>query len=509
MNVKETVRNTFFRTGITLAAGLILGWILFGRPDTPVQHVPHTEETHVWTCSMHPQIRQDKPGKCPLCAMDLIPLKKASSSSGADGADPDAILLSAEAVALAGIQTSVAGSGGGSPAREIRLYGTIQPNERLVHSQVSHINGRIEELYVNFTGEPVRSGQVIASVYSPDLQNVQQELLEAAKLRDVQPALLEAAREKLRQWKLSDGQIALIEQSGKVLPRMDIMANTDGIVIAKNVSQGDYVSRGSVLFSVADLSSVWAVFEAYEMDLSCLKTGGDITYTVQALPGKTFSGKITFIDPVLDRTSRTAGIRVETANIGGRLKPEMIADAIVRAPLEQGRITIPATAVLWTGKRSIVYVKQAGSDVPAFKLREIELGPALGDAYPVLSGLQEGEEIVTNGAFTVDASAQLEGKRSMMNDEASSAENRHLRMTVQGLCEMCKERIESAAKSLNGVSSASWDPDTRQLHLHINPSKATEEEISQKLAASGHDTDRHKAPDSTYNALPPCCKYRE
>ncbi|MDR1336594.1 MAG: efflux RND transporter periplasmic adaptor subunit, partial [Tannerella sp.] len=233
MNAKEIVKNTGFRTGIALVAGLILGWLLSGRPDVPSgQAVPdgtHTEEAHVWTCSMHPQIRQDKPGKCPLCAMDLVPLKKASSSSSAgDSADPDAILLSDEAVALADIRTAIVG-GGSPPVREIRLYGTIQPNERLVHSQVSHVSGRIEELHVNFTGESVRSGQVIAGVYSPDLQNMQQELLEAAKLRDVQPALLEAAREKLRQWKLSGEQIALVERSGNVLPLMDITANTDGI----------------------------------------------------------------------------------------------------------------------------------------------------------------------------------------------------------------------------------------------------------------------------------------
>jgi Cu(I)/Ag(I) efflux system membrane fusion protein len=290
-------------------------------------------------------------------------------------------------------------------------------------------------------------------------------------------------------------------------------------VIAKNVSQGDYVSRGSVLFSVADLSSVWAVFDAYETDLPGLKIGGDITYTVQALPGKTFSGKIAFIDPVLNRTGRTAGVRVETANAGGRLKPEMVADAIVRVSLEQGgdNVTVPATAVLWTGKRSIVYVKQAGSDIPAFKLREVALGPALGDSYLVLSGLKEGEEIVTGGAFTVDASAQLEGKRSMMNSEAvasgveaaASVQNRHLIIKVQGLCEMCKDRIERAAKSVNGVSSASWDSDTRQLHLDFDPAKTAKDEISRKIAASGHDTDSHKAVDSTYDALPECCKYRE
>jgi Cu(I)/Ag(I) efflux system membrane fusion protein len=531
MNTKTIFKNSYLRMGIALAAGLVLGWLIFGTPDIHERQTAHNHDhaedaPQVWTCSMHPQIRQDKPGKCPLCAMDLIPLKKVSSATD-DAVDPDALLLSDVAIALADIQTTLVRKG--NPVKEVRLYGTIRPDERHVHSQVSHINGRIERLLVNFTGESVRSGQVIASVYSPDLQNAQQELLEAAKLKDTQPALLDAAREKLRRWKLSDGQISLIEQSGKVSPLMDITANTDGIVVTRNVSQGDYVGQGSVLFSVADLSSVWAMFDAYEADLPYLKVGGDITYTVQALPGKTFSGKITFIDPVLNSATRTAGIRVETVNTGGRLKPEMYANATVQAPVGQGgsMITVPGSAVLWTGRRSIVYVKQTNSSIPAFKLREVELGSALGDSYVVLSGLEEGEAIVTAGAFIVDASAQLEGKRSMMNNEPAgtghgkneasgkpsspsdvSAQDKHILLIVQGLCEMCKERIEKTAKSVNGVSSASWDSNTLQLHLNFDPAKTNEDEIGKAIAKAGHDTDKYKADHSVYDALPECCKYR-
>ncbi|MDR1380572.1 MAG: efflux RND transporter periplasmic adaptor subunit [Tannerella sp.] len=512
MSKNAIFKNAFFRTGMALAAGLVLGWLIFGRPDAgrePAGH-SHTGETQVWTCSMHPQIRQDKPGKCPLCAMDLTPLKKSSAEAGGF-ADPDAILLSEEAVALADIRTTPVRKG--RAVREIRLYGTVQPNESLVHSQVSHVSGRIEKLLVNFTGESVRPGQVIASVYSPDLQNAQQELLEAAKLGDSHPELLDAAREKLRRWKLSDAQIATVIQSDSVWPLMDITANAGGTVIAKNVSQGDYVTPGSVLFSVADLSSVWVMFDAYEADLPYLKTGENVSYTVQALPGRTFSGKITFIDPVLDRTSRTAGVRVETVNAGNRLKPEMYAGAVVQASPDDGesRIAIPGTAVLWTGKRSVVYVKAAGRDVPAYKLREVELGPALGDSYLIQSGLEEGEEVVTRGAFTVDAAAQLEGRRSMMNDVSGAAAGRdgRLVMTVQGLCDMCRERIENAAKSVSGVSSASWDAATLRLHLDFDPAQTDGDEIGRAVAKAGHDTDRYRAGDSTYDALPECCKYRE
>jgi Cu(I)/Ag(I) efflux system membrane fusion protein len=495
------------------AAGLLAGWLLFGRPAGH-DHAPETV-AQVWTCSMHPQIRQEKPGKCPLCAMNLIPLQTMPGSS--DTADPDAITLSLEAVALANIRTAIALRR--APVKDIRLFGTVQPNERLVRSQVSHVAGRIEQLQINFTGETVRAGQVIAGIYSPDLLNAQQELLETVRIKDLQPALLEAAREKLRLWKLTDAQIAAVEQSGEASPTVDVVAQNSGVVIAKNVEQGDYVAQGGLLFTLADLSSVWLLFDAYESDLPYLRTGLPVEYTLQAFPGKTFSGKIAFIDPVLDKTTRTARIRVEAPNPGLLFKPEMYAQALVRATLGRGddALVIPKTAVLWTGRRSIVYVKQPDAALPSFRLREIELGPLLGDSYVVRSGLDDGEEIVGNGVFTVDAAAQLEGKRSMMNDLATSAADHprdaaagsQARMAVNGLCEMCKERIEDAAKSLSGVSAAAWDAHSRQLQVTFDPLQTTADAIARTVARAGHDTDQYKADDKTYEALPDCCKYRK
>jgi Cu(I)/Ag(I) efflux system membrane fusion protein len=399
-----------------LATGLFLGWLFFHHSSG--KHPENAEHEHLeageqeWICSMHPQIRQDHPGLCPICAMDLSPVKKMASMN--ESIDPKAILLSKEAAALANIQTTPVVRS--LPVKEVHLFGTVQMDERLLRSQVSHVSGRIEKLHVNFTGETVKKGQVIASIYSPDLLNAQQELLEAVKI--AQPVLLEAAKEKLRQWKLTEEQIARIEQTGTVSPQMDIVANTEGIVVAIKGKQGDYVGQGSVLFDLAALSSVWVMFDAYEADLPYLKKGDKLEYTLPALPGKTFSGAVTFIDPVLDKSTRTAKVRVESANPRMELKPEMYVNALVRASLKQhghDEIIVPKTAVLWTGKRSIVYVKQL-SETPAFLLREIELGVSLGNAYAVLSGLSEGEEVVTNGVFSIDASAQLEGKQSMMND---------------------------------------------------------------------------------------------
>ena len=270
-----------------------------------------------------------------------------------------------------------------------------------------------------------------------------------------------------------------IEQSGSVSPLVEIKANVSGIVMTKRVNQGDYVASGAVLFDIANLSSVWAMFDAFEVDLPFLNRGDQVHFTLQALPGKTYTGRIAFIDPIINPSTRTARVRVEVPNSHMELKPEMYATAEVSAPLQgyKDRITVPQTAVLWTGKRSIVYVKQPDTSTPTFLMREVELGPSLGNAYVILKGLSEGEEIVTNGVFSIDASAQLEGKQSMMNNDGeaqpmsgheghaahgtSAAQpepaGEHAMFGVKGSCDMCKQRIETAAKSVNGVSSVHWD----------------------------------------------------
>ena len=545
--IKEIGKHPYFRYGLILLTGLFLGWLIFSgnnqkqsSSQTAIEEAhDHGAEPTIWTCSMHPQIRMEEPGDCPLCGMDLIPLQ--TTGGGDASIDPNAIQMSVEAVALANVQTTVVSRQ--NPVKEVQLYGTIQVDERLSQSQTSHVSGRIEKLFVTFTGESVRRGQPIATIYSPELLNAQQELIEATKMKDLQPALLQAVREKLRLWKLTDEQIARIEQSGEVSPLINVTATTSGVVMAKKVNQGDYVNTGTVLFDVANLSQVWAIFDAYESDLPFLKVGDRLEYTLQSLPGKTFTGRISFINPILDPATRTAKVRVETANPGMELKPEMYANALIDAPLKQynNEVVIPKSAILWTGKRSIVYVKQPDTETPAFLLREIELGPSLGDAYVVLSGIHDGDEIVTNGTFTIDASAQLAGKRSMMNDEVgravtgheghsmngttpastapatgheghnmqAAAGGEHAMLAVQGLCEMCKDRIEKATKSVNGVTSASWDIKTKQLHLDFDPAKTSVDAVSKAIAKAGHDTDKYKADKATYDALPSCCKYRD
>ena len=405
---------------LALTGGILLGRIFFhSAPTAPAEKRERTAEASksvIWTCSMHPQIRMPAPGKCPICGMDLIPLNQNNTSA----VDPEAVQLTKAGAQLANVLTSVVSRQ--NPGKEVHLYGKVQADEQLLQNQVSYISGRIEKLLVNFTGEPVKKGQPLALIYSPELVTAQQELLEAARTKQIQPEIYEAAKAKLRQWKLAESQISAIENSGIIQNNLEIESTTSGIVTARRVNMGDFVSPGSVLYSVSDLSRVWVLFDAYESDLPFLKTGDKIDFTIQALPGASFSGTAKFIDPVIDPVTRVAKVRVEISNPGGKLKPEMFATGMVKANLNEfkDKLVIPRSAVLWTGKRSVVYVKQPG-DEPVFKMREIELGPMLGSSYVVTDGLADGEEIVTQGAFSVDASAQLEGKPSMMNQEESKS----------------------------------------------------------------------------------------
>jgi len=522
--MNKLLSNQYVRGGLLVVIGLFIGWAVFHSPEKADEGHNHATEEHnhaaeagkaeVWTCSMHPQIRMDKPGKCPICAMDLILLNSGSSSQS----DAMAIHLTKEAAQLANVQTSVVSRQ--NPEKEVRLYGKVQADERLLQNQVAHISGRVEKLLVNFTGEPVRKGQKLAAIYSPELVTAQQELLEAAKTKQTQPEIYEAAKEKLHQWKLSDTQISAIENSHNIQSNIDIEATTSGIVTARRINMGDYVSAGTVLYEVSDLSRIWILFDAYESDLPFLKNGDQIDFTIQALPGTPFSGKVKFIDPVIDPVNRVAKVRVEIGNSGGKLKPEMFATGIVRSNLAEykDKLVIPASAVLWTGKRSVVYVKQAG-DEAIFHLREIELGPKLGESYVITDGLSDGEEIVTQGAFSVDAAAQLEGKPSMMNQSEEthgvtqshpvSAATEHQQFKVLGNCDMCKERIETAAKSVSGVASAEWDVESKIMKVNFDGAKTNSDDIQKAVAKTGHDTEKFKTPDNVYKELPECCLYRK
>ncbi len=409
----------------SIGVGLLTGYYLFGRNQMLPQNMEDQAHNHdaneslvtnhespqeEWICSMHPQIRQGEFGICPICEMDLIP------AGGSQSDDPLVLQMTESAVELSNIQTSIIGQSAGQASKTIRLAGKVQTDERLASSQVAHVPGRIEKLYVTFTGEQVQKGQKLADIYSPNLITAQRELLEAAKIQALNPGLLEAARNKLRFWKIGEATIKNIEETGVIQEIFSIYSQAAGIVTKRRVAVGDHLMEGGPLFDLMDLQRVWVLFDAYEEDLVNIRVGDRIEFTAAAIPNKIFKTRITFIDPLINPTTRVASIRTEVNNVSGLLKPEMFVNGeLQNNSVSKKQLTVPRSAVLWTGKRSVVYVKVPDMDIPSFKYKEVEIGEVIGDTYQIIQGLDAGEEVVTYGSFTIDAAAQLNNQASMMN----------------------------------------------------------------------------------------------
>lgn len=462
----------------SLLGGLLLGWIFFAAErDAGTEHAHTAEEAAetIWTCSMHPQIRQPEPGACPICGMDLIPLEEEEGST-----DPDMYKMSENAMKLANVSTMKIGRGDAS--RELRLTGKVAVDERNAYTQATHIPGRIEELRVNFTGERVNRGQTLAVIYSPELVTAQEELLQAAAIRESQPELFEASKQKLRNWRIGEAQINRVIENGAPIERFPINADVNGIVSDKMVDLGDYVERGMPIYEISDLSKVWVLFDLYESQMGWVQEGSKVEYTIKSLPGETFEGTIRFVDPLLDSRTRVAAARVEVENPDGRLKPGMFASGTVTstsATTEEGDIVVPKSAVLWTGKRSLVYIKEDTETGAGFRLRRVTLGPSMGNAYVVEDGLEPGDEIVVNGTFTVDAAAQLAGKPSMMSPDLSEeheiqTEQEDIRDYLQNnaynfrkeASETFKDQLDQLVTTYLGLKDALVEGDDRNSQIY-------------------------------------------
>ena len=410
---------------LAVLIGVGIGYFIFGKNKNEIHNLeekhnhasemsqPNEAEETIYTCSMHPQVRQNEMGICPICEMDLIPVESNTSS------DPLVFQMTEEAVKVSNIQTTIIGSSK-SGGKSILLNGKIKPDERRSASVVSHLPGRIEKLFVTFTGEKISKGQKIATIYSPELVSAQRELLEALKLIDLSPSLVEAARQKLSYWKIPKSTIEQIEQSGEVQSLMNIYADEGGIVMDKKVSVGDYIKEGSVLFKTIGLEKLWVIFDGYEENMANIRVGNTIKFTTPAVPGKTFSARVTYIDPILNAMTRAVAIRTEVNNRSGFLKPEMFVKGMLQtANSSKQKIMVPKTSVLWTGPRSVIYLKDQENEIPSFRYQEITLGESLGEYYEVKDGLNLGDEVVTNGAFVIDAAAQLNNQKSMMNQNVN------------------------------------------------------------------------------------------
>ncbi|PVW13489.1 efflux RND transporter periplasmic adaptor subunit [Marixanthomonas spongiae] len=437
---------------LALVGGLLVGYLIFGTAtegSVSEKDISELSDSHdhegetvaqMWTCSMHPQIMQPEPGDCPICGMDLIPAESTS-----DGLAANEFTMTENAMALANIQTTVVGSANISENGTMSLSGKILENEEANAIQTSYFDGRIERLNMNYKGQEVNKGQLLATIYAPKLVAAQQELITAASLKESQPALYKAVRNKLKLWKLSEKQINAIETSGVVRENFPIYATVSGTVSEVLSAEGDYVKQGQPILKMTNLNTVWATFDVYENQISEISKGQEVIVTTNAYPNKEFTATISFINPVLDTQTRTVKVRATLKNTEGVFKPGMFVTGTIEGLSDtsgSSQITVPASAVLWTGERSLVYVKTA-AEKPVFEMREVTLGTKSGDNYTITDGLVPGDEIVTNGTFTVDAAAQLQGKKSMMNPSENEDE-------IEDEVEMEMELSESVQQQLKG-----------------------------------------------------------
>lgn len=503
-SIKRLISTIFKRhgwlIGVILAA-FLTGYLIAptgtdrGKNLTPKQANSEADHDHkstdaaaatIWTCSMHPQIRLPNPGKCPICFMDLI-VADSDKTGGSDQASR-LITLSPTAIRLAQLETT--------PVirtftkYQISMIGMVFEDETRVAALTARVEGRLDDVFVNFTGLRVDKGDPMVKIWSPPLIRSQVELFETMKGSNQSDEVIRGAEEKLIQLGLTNDQIAEIKNNKRPILNVTLRAPISGVVTKKNAVPGQFVREGTDMFIINDLSRVWVKLDAYESDIPWIRYGQDVTFTTSAIPGKVFKGKVLFIDPVLDTKTRSVKVRVEAENPDFLLKPGMFVSAKLEAELDSqmrviksdwvgkyvcpvhprdeasatpgtcpdsnmplkpvsafgysddpnpsAPLLIPATAPLITGKRAIVFVEKADSKNPSYELREVSLGPKTGDSYIVLGGLKEGERVVSKGAFKLDSAMQISAKPSMMNETERMKQKAHETSDEQELI----ERIE-------------------------------------------------------------------
>lgn len=481
LETKDFLRRLFLF--VLFFFGLGLGYWLRGLGSYSSSSSSFSQEVHsipdsnLWTCSMHPQIIQEKPGKCPICFMDLVPVVQSSS------AGPEQIEYTQEALNLMQVETVTVERK--NVEILVNMVGKVDYDESRIRTISAWAPGRIDRLYADTAGIRIQKGEHLAELYSPELISAQAEFLQAiltARRTGNTPglpsvlAVADSARDKLRLLGLLPEQIQAIEESGTIRDHLTLYSPLGGVVIEKYAQEGIYVQTGQPIYKVADLSRVWIRLDAYESDLPWVQYGQTVEFTAAAYPGKIFRGTVSFVDPFLNPKTRTVKLRVIAENTEELLKPEMFVQATLRVrPDAQGWITIsemagkwlcpmhpdivregadscpvcgmplvtaenlgirtkssgvlplvvPASSVLWTGKRAVVYVQVPDRAVPTFEGRQITLGPRAGEYYLVEAGLEEGQIVVSKGAYRMDADLQIQAKPSMMNPAGAEGPSRH------------------------------------------------------------------------------------
>ena len=379
---------------LVLGAALAFTWVraphpASGHPLPEGEGKAKARRVLYWVDSMHPAYRSDKPGKAPDCGMDLTPVYEGDANA--------ALTIPAQRQQLIGLQTGAVERR--AIGKTIRTNARITADETRLAKVTTKFDGYIQKLYVDFTGQPVRSGQPLFTIYSPDLLSAQQEYLLALHSAVPVPGLLEAARDRLRLWDISDADIRALEKSGTPKTSLTIHSPASGVVTNKTAIAGARATAGEALYEIANLDRVWALADVYESELPFVKAGAPATVTVN---GSTFRGRVAFIAPVVDEATRTVKVRIEIDNRSGALKPDMFADATIEEPQRQA-LVVPASAVLQTGTRNVVFVVNG----TAVESRDVEIGSRDDSFIEIRSGVTEGEKVAAQANFLIDSESRL------------------------------------------------------------------------------------------------------
>ena len=431
MTRKRTVLITAL-AAVCITAAFGLGWRL-GRGGHSVDASLHEHdlqpvkaeggEIEYSTCTMHPSVKMKEPGKCPICAMDLVPVRKESGGAGAGRATESAPAVPEKSLftvdprrqQMIGVRTDAVATR--RLDRTISTIGRVSLDERRITHVHTKFSGWINKVFVDYTWQHVRKGEPLFTIYSPELVSTQEEYLLAVKAQSTlgdhaiqevsggAHSLLKAARRRLLLWDISEDQIEKLARTGEVRKDLVVHSPAEGHVTHRNAFENMRVEPGTEIYTIADHSSVWVHVEIYEHDIPLVRLGQHASMTVESYPGRRFFGKVTYIEPHVMEQTRTLRVRLEFPNADLTLKPGMYAEVKLNVP-SRTVVAVPDSAVLRTGERDIVFVDHGEGRM---ELRQVQLGGRAGDYYAVLKGLKVGEKIVVAGNFLIDAESKVQG----------------------------------------------------------------------------------------------------
>jgi Cu(I)/Ag(I) efflux system membrane fusion protein len=402
---------------LALGAAFAAGALFFGHRHTGT---PSPDRRILYYRSpMNPQVTSPTPKKDPM-GMDFVPVyadqAENQGAPAAPDAGPHAVHIEARVIQETGVTTQKAERR--IVNRTVRTVGVVQPDERRLHSVTVKFAGWVEQLYVNFTGDRVRKGARLATIYSPELLATQREYLLALRyarsvgqraspdIRTEADNLLQSARRRLLLWDISERQIEELTRRGKPTRSMTIHAPADGVVLEKSITAGVQVQPGMTLLRIADLRDVWVFAQIYPYQLPWLRKGQVAQIQLSGIPGRSLQGRVNYIQPVVSPEARTVEVRIEVAQPGDAivLKPNMYADVEIQSPVQQEAVAIPEQSIIRSGERNVGIVALGNG---YFEPRDLKLGAAGGGYVEILDGIRAGEEVVTSAQFLLDSESNL------------------------------------------------------------------------------------------------------